>query len=468
MVVTLTPQEGPQWTFHGTDSDVLFYGGAAGGGKSWSLLYDPLLFIDKDPKFGATIFRRLSRQITDEGALWDESMDLYPLFGGRPNVQKLRWTFPNGSRIGFAHLKDEKTKLEYHGSQIGYMGFDELQQISTSQFFYLLHRNRTRSSIPAQCRAGMNADADSWIAEFIQWWWDKETGLAIPERSGVVRYFIRFDNKTHWSDDRQSLVDEFAKHLPPQQAENLRPYSFSFIPSDVYDNPAMLTLNPGYLTRLLSLQPWERERLLDGNWKVRPGAGKFFNRGWFTIIPKAPVGGRLFRFWDFAATAADWRTTTKKPDPSYTASILLRELGGRWYIEDAINVRLGPGDVDELFFQVNNRDQQYARQTNATLTTKWELEPASASRREAYRLLVKLQATGQDASPVPPEGDKLMRARPFAIAAQAGLVDVVQGPWNNEYLSSLHQIQDSTHWDLMDASSGAYTAAFTVGEFKPF
>ena len=38
----------------------------------------------------------------------------------------------------------------------------------------------------------------------------------------------------------------------------------------MFDNPALLRVNPEYLAWLLSLPTLERERLLGGNWKIRP------------------------------------------------------------------------------------------------------------------------------------------------------------------------------------------------------
>jgi hypothetical protein len=37
-------------------------------------------------------------------------------------------------------------------------------------------------------------------------------------------------------------------------------------------------INPEYLASLLSLPLLERERLLGGNWKIRPAAGLYFKR----------------------------------------------------------------------------------------------------------------------------------------------------------------------------------------------
>src|SRR6185312_950758 len=76
-----------------------------------------------------------------------------------------------------------------------------------------------------------------------------------------------------------------AHHLPrpqdlPPGVEPPRPISVTFIPATVFDNSALLQVNPEYLGSLLSLPTLERERLLGGNWKIRPAAGLYFKREW--------------------------------------------------------------------------------------------------------------------------------------------------------------------------------------------
>src|SRR5262249_37060304 len=44
--------------------------------------------------------------------------------------------------------------------------------------------------------------------------------------------------------------------------------SRQFIPARVFDNPALLERDPGYLRRLKALDPVARRRLLDGDWWV--------------------------------------------------------------------------------------------------------------------------------------------------------------------------------------------------------
>lgn len=75
--------------------------------------------------------------------------------------------FPSGASIGFGHLQHEHTKLDWQGSQIPLIGFDELTHFTRSQFFYMLSRNRSMCDVRLYVRATSNPDADSWVAEFI-------------------------------------------------------------------------------------------------------------------------------------------------------------------------------------------------------------------------------------------------------------------------------------------------------------
>ena len=40
---------------------------------------------------------------------------------------------------------------------------------------------------------------------------------------------------------------------------------------------------------ILSLPTLERERLLAGNWKIRPAAGLYFKGEWCAVVDQAPV-----------------------------------------------------------------------------------------------------------------------------------------------------------------------------------
>jgi hypothetical protein len=160
----------------------------------------------QNPQFGAVFFRRTTVQIRNEGGLWDESAKLYPAIGGNPAEHVLTWKFPSGAAVTFAHLEHDKTVNGWQGSQIPLICFDELCHFSAKQFWYMLSRNRSMCGVKPYIRATCNPDADSWVAEFIAWWIDQDTGLAIPERAGVLRWFVRVGDDLKWSDRPEGLA----------------------------------------------------------------------------------------------------------------------------------------------------------------------------------------------------------------------------------------------------------------------
>ena len=72
----------------------------------------------------------------------------------------------------------------------------------------------------------------------------------------------------------------------------------TFIPARVSDNPALLQVDPEYLAWLQSLPLLERERLLGGNWKIRPAAGLYFKREWCAVVDAVPTDLDVVHYWD--------------------------------------------------------------------------------------------------------------------------------------------------------------------------
>lgn len=277
-VITIKPQP-RQETFLASSADIAIFGGAAGGGKTWSLLLEPLRHIgNKD--FGAVIFRRTISEIVKEGAMWDEAGNIYPLFNARPNQAEHFYRFPYGSKISFAHLQYETTLTDWRGAQIPLIQFDQLETFSGTQFFYMFSRNRSMSGVRPYIRGTCNPEP-GWLAGFLDWWIDEE-GFAIPRRSGLLRWMVRENDATFWAD----TPEELRKDHP-----NSTPKSVTFILSTVYDNQILLQKDPGYLANLQALSKVDRARLLGdrrrgGNWKIRP-AGRIYED--FKVIPDFPI-----------------------------------------------------------------------------------------------------------------------------------------------------------------------------------
>ena len=446
---TIGPQPGPQTTFLASSADIAILGGAAGGGKSWALLLEALRHTD-NPKFGAVIFRRTYPEITNEGALWDESGNLYPLLGARPNQNELEWVFPSKARVSFRHLQHETDKFNYQGAQIPLLGFDQLERFSGSQFFYMLSRNRSTCGVRPYVRGTCNPDPDSFLAPFLEWWIDQETGFAIPERAGQVRWFVRTDaEELIWADTAQELTERYPQLLPK---------SATFIPASIYDNKILLEKDPGYLANLMALPLVERERLLNGNWKVKASAGKVVNRAWFETVAATPAGGELCRFWDFAAT----KKQMAGEDPDYTAGVRIRRVGALYFVEDVLAGQWNPAEVDRFFMNTTRTDVQFAAWTQAHYRVRWEVEPGSASIRENRRLVSMLSGIPCGGVRAPTRKDPLIRGRAFASQAEGGNVKVLSAPWTEGFLNHLHAIPDGKHDDVWEATLGSFNSLTAV------
>ena len=434
--IEIKPQPGPQTVFLSTSADIAFYGGAAGGGKTFALLLEPVRHSN-NPKFGGVIFRRNSVQVRIQGGLWDESMNIYQNLRATPTEFNLEWSFKSGARMKFAHLEHENTVYNWQGGQIPYIGFDELTHFSRRQFFYMMSRNRSDSGVNGYIRGTCNADADSWVASFIEWWINQETGFPIPERSGVIRWFIVLNDEVIWADTREELIETYGKEEMPK--------SFTFVAAKIYDNQIMMKNNPGYLASLKALPKVERDRLLDGNWKVRASAGNFFKRGWFETVDAIPAGWTaIIRFWDRAAT----KPNPSNPDPDWTRGLkLYKYADGTWLIADVESTQDTPLKVETLIKNTASTDGKEVKIVA-------QQDPGSAGVAEANAFTRMLQ--GYDVRTMPMSKDKVTRAKPVSAQCEAGNVKVLRGKWNEAFFTELENFHEGKHDDQVDALSGAY------------
>src|SRR5207344_768880 len=290
---TISAQPGPQTEFLQTAADICIYGGAAGSGKTVGLILEPLRHVGRVANFTAVFFRRTTPQITNPGGLWDESQNFYPRLGGTPHLRAQEWRWPRGGKIKFSHLQLGTTVHDWQGAQITLICFDELTHFTAHQFFYMVSRNRSTCGVRPYIRATCNPDADSWVAELISWWIDQESGYPIPARSGVIRYVVRVDGQLRWADTAKELLVEYPGSIPK---------SFTFIAATLADNKILTNSDPNYEANLRMLNRVEQERLLKGNWKIRPVKGSYFPSHCVGVLPTSPADVRVWvRRWDLAA-----------------------------------------------------------------------------------------------------------------------------------------------------------------------
>jgi len=437
-VIEIRPQPGPQEAFLSSSADIAIYGGGAGGGKTFALLLEPLRHSGIGG-FGGVIFRREATQITNEGGLWDESMKLYPLIGAAPfRAPKLGYRFLSGARVTFSHLNREGDVLSWQGGQIALLMFDELTHFTRYQFFYMLSRNRSTCGVRPYVRATTNPDADSWVAELISWWIDQETGLPIKERSGVVRYFVRVDDKVHWGDSPAELAEQHG--VAEADAKSL-----TFIPASIYDNQALIEKDPGYLANLKALGRVERARLLEGNWRIKPAAGLYFPRYSVSVLDVEPGDVIAWvRSWDLAGTAP----TEDNPSPDATAGVKMgKRKNGRYVVAHVSRLQRRSHEVRAA---IRSHADQDGRSVRITIPQ----DPGQAGKDQVQSIISSM--SGFSVKARRPTGDKITRADPFAAQWQAGNVDVVQGVWLEGFLSELEAFPDGRYDDQVDAASDAF------------
>lgn len=442
----LRPQAGPQTKFIRCPADIALYGGAAGGGKSFALLIEAGYDL-QNPLFGAVIFRRTRKQVTDEGGLWDTASELFLGMGASLNQSDLMVQFNNpddtkGGRITFAGMEQEKDRFQWQGAQIPYIGFDELTHFTWKQFNYMFSRNRSSSGAKARIRATTNPDPDSWVRKFIDWWIDPVTGLPIKERSGVIRFFIVTGDDMSsivWANTRRELLELYP---------NSHPKSFTFIASKLSDNKILMEKDPNYLGNLKNLTRVEREQLLEGNWNVRASAGAYFPKSAVEIVDVLPKIIKRVRAWDQASTDEKQKKNKKSSDPDHTAGVKMGVgIDGYFYVEHVERFRKEGTSVDTAIKNTATADGKMCR-------VRLAQDPGSAGKRLAASQIQMLAGWIVNALPV--TGDKETRAKPFAAQWQAGNVKLLKGPWNDAFLDELEGFPESGHDDQVDAASDAF------------
>lgn len=443
----IEPQAGPQTAFLSTRANIAIYGGAAGGGKTFGLLLETLRHFNNS-LFSTVIFRRTTKQVTNPGGLWDQGMRIYPLINAEPKIGNLSFNFKSGMRVQFAHLEYDKNVYDWQGSEIPLLGFDELTHFTEFQFFYMLSRNRSQSGVPGYVRATTNPDSRSWVRQFLSWWIDDDTGLAITERAGVLRWFVRVSDEIIWADSKQELIDKYG--------EDKQPKSVTFIPAKLSDNRILVENDPSYQANLEALPRVDRMRLLDGNWNVEPSAGNYFQKSWFEVVDILPAEmKRMVRYWDRAATEA-----RAGKDPDWTVGLKLgRHESGLFYVMDVVRDRWSPLKVEQAI-------KNTAVQDGVVTRIGIEQDPGQAGVAEAgnyTRLLA-----GFPVSVVRASVDKETRAKPVSAQCEAGNVKILRAPWNKAFLEELENFPDGAKDDQVDALSGAFnlTMATNTGDFS--
>lgn len=273
----------------------LFYGGAAGGGKSDFLLVDFLHGVNKGfgKHYQGILFRRTYDELDE---IITRSFDLYQPLGAVYNQQKKWWTFPNSERIRFRYCESDRDILHYQGHQYQWIGWDELPQYPTDYPYRYMLGSRLRSAhgVPCSCRATGNPGGrgHAWIRN---------------------RFIANRDESRIWTDPETELTR-------------------CFIKARLEDNPSLMGNDPEYERRMKILNPSLYRAMREGDWNIRAGQvfeeyregvhtcapfaipkdwgigcsmdwgyAKPFSIGWWAVSPK----GRNYRFREWYGCEKD-------------------------------------------------------------------------------------------------------------------------------------------------------------------
>lgn len=377
----------------------IFYGGAAGGGKSDWLLEAAGQYVDCEG-YAALLLRRTYPELKMEGGLIPRSHEWWAGTDAVWNQQDKNWTFPSGAVVQFGHMQYEHTKYHYKGSEWHFIGFDELTGFSRTQYLYLRSRNRKQEGDPIPLR------------------------IYSASNPGDVGH--------DWVKER--FVDPGHPNRP-------------FIPALVDDNPGLDKIS--YLESLSELPENERRQLQHGDWNVRVD-GTMFKREWFQVIDRAPGQLRICRFWDLASTKP-----APGKDPDWTAGVKIGYRDGCYWIIHVVRFQETPGRTELLVAHTAKRDGHDVMQ-------RMEEEPGSSGKNNTHNYSTRI-LPGYDFAGVRRTGEKYSRMRPLASAAEQGNVYLVRGLWNEAFLDEAEAIPNGSHDDQLDAAAGGQRAVVEAG-----
>lgn len=279
--VIFQPNPGPQTDFLAAPEQEVLYGGAAGGGKSYAMLADPLRSMN-NPRAKAILFRRTNSELTE---LKQISKELYPqaVPGAKWAEKDSHWTFPSGATLWMTYLDRDDDVMRYQGQAYTWIGFDELTQWPTPYpWDYMRSRLRTTSAsgLSLYMRGTTNPGG-------IGHQWVKKT-FVDPAPPG----------ESFWARDLETGKVLIAPPNHPRAGEPL--FKRRFIPAKLKDNP-YLAEDGMYEANLLSLPEHQRRQLLEGDWDVAEGAAfSEWNREIHVIDPfEVPYSWTKFRSCDF-------------------------------------------------------------------------------------------------------------------------------------------------------------------------
>ena len=402
---TMHPKQQAYLTW--TTTREALYGGAAGGGKSDTLLMSALQYICV-PGYSALLLRQTYPQLSGPDGFIDRCNAWLAGTGANYVSTNKRWTFPSGATLSFDHCERDEDRYKFQSFAYHFVGVDELTQWKTDRVYRYVGFSRVRKpmqdeSLPACPHCGL-------------------TSADIPLRTRAATNPGGPGN--NW------VYERFILDKKPER---------KFMPAKILDNPSLDS--EAYIKGLNELDAIERARLLDGNWEIREEGG-MFRRESFSVTGNFPEGMKTVRYWDLAATPK-----SRSNDPDYTVGALVGMKDGRYFVMDIRRMRGTPYEVEKMIAQTAQID-------GVSTPIIIEQEPGSSGvnviDHYARTVLQGFIFRGEKSNV-----SKKDRALVFSSAAEAGNVMLARASWNSPFIDECEVFPYGAHDDQVDAVAGA-------------
>ena len=201
------------------------FGGARGGGKSWSIRVKARLLANRFPGIKILIVRRTLVELRNNHI---EPLKIMLRGYARYNQQERKFTFSNGSTISFEFYDSDKDEMKYQGVEYDVIFIDEATQFQETWLKIITSCCRGVNDFPHRIYYTCNPGG--------------------PGHSYIKRVFV----------DRDFRADE-------------KPEDYVFIQSLVTENKALMDASPEYISFLENLPPKLKKGWLYGDWNIYSG-----------------------------------------------------------------------------------------------------------------------------------------------------------------------------------------------------
>lgn len=245
-----SPESQKQWKAALNPADEIFYGGAAGGGKT-----DLLIGLATEFHQRSALFRRTYNNLKE---IMRRTREVIGEYGDENKTDR---TFDlkagAGGTIEFGAVQFEDDKKNWQGRPHDLKGFDEITEFTESQYLFITGWTRTTNPeqrVRVVCTGNPPTDdVGSWVLRRWGPWLDDNHPA--PAEAGELRWYANVDGEeVEFSDGEPREIGD----------ETIYPRSRTFIPADLSDNP-YYAHNTQYISTLQSLPEPLRSQLLHGD-----------------------------------------------------------------------------------------------------------------------------------------------------------------------------------------------------------